>query len=305
MGYLYVIAASVMFGLSPVLSTALQNNGWSAGTILLSCHAMGAGLLLCLIKGRGLSLRVSGKQLLQSVVLGGVFYWMTTALLQMSYQYLAKPGLSTMLHFVYPIVVMVIMVIVFRERFTAAKLLCMCLSLAGIYLIAGVTGFSSDGTFLMGAIMALASGCTYALFIVANDKSGIRQMDSFVSTFYVMLSCFVYTLALFALPGGVQFQLSAGSVLCALALPLSNIAALVCISLGIHRIGSTRAAIINTLEPVVSLFASAIVFQDGALTGRTIAGSVCILAGAILLTQVDSWARPKEKKTAGASRPGP
>ena len=294
MGYLDVLAASVLFGISPTLSALLQRDGWSNNVVILNNEIFGALYLFCLIRLRGLSLRVKKGALLAAAGVGGAAFWGTNMLLQLSYEYLPNPGIATVFHFTYPIFVMLMMAAVFKERISLIKSLCMLLAMCGMVLIADVSGGVGEYRgFLVGAALAVASGVTYAVYIVSTGKSAAQVLPPSVLTFYVLVggaACnLVYTLS----TRRFHISLEGWNAVYALIVPVCSFLALTLIAEGIRRIGPTRAAAINMLEPVASLLISALVFRDGALTPRTILGSVLILTGTGIISVLKESPRKK------------
>lgn len=297
MGYFDVLAASVLFGITPALSALLQRNGWSSNSIILNNEIFGALYLFCLIRLRGLSLRAKWRAVLAAAGIGGAAFWGTNMLLQLSYVYLPNPGIATVFHFTYPIFVMLMMAALFRERITPVKSVCMLLAMCGMLLLSDVSGGVGEyRLFFLGAAVATASGITYAIYIIATGKSAARVLPSSVLTFYVLVggaACnLVYTII-----SARRFQISleGWNAVYALITPVCSFLALTLIAEGIHRIGPTRAAAINMLEPVAALLISALVFRDGSLTPRTVFGSVLILAGTGVISVLKE--PPRKKRT--------
>ena len=272
-----------MYGVGPTFSTLMQRAGWGPAALLFEGETVGVLLLLSVIKIRGLSLKIRRDQVLPLLGLGGIAYLVMSLLLQTSYRIMLA-GLCTMLHFVYPIVVMVIMIVGFHERVTARKVICMLLSLAGICLIVGIPGASADDNVALGSVLAALSGVAYAVFVVANDKSPMAELDSMVSTFYVLLfgAVIVGTYMLFT--GDVAVNFSGANLIYAVCYPMTTILGLVCLAQGVHRIGATRAAIINMLEPAVSMVVSVLVLGGSEVTVLSLIGCGLILTSVVVVT---------------------
>ncbi len=293
MGYLLIIIASVMYGVGPTFSTLMQRSGWNAATILFEGELVGAVLLFLLIKGRGLSLRLKREQVLPLLGLGGLSYLLMSMLLQSSYRYMLA-GLCTMLHFIYPIIVMVIMIAIFKERVTASKLLCMLLALLGICMIVGLPGQPVEGNVPLGAALAASSGIAYAIFVVSNDRSAMAEVDAMVSTFYVLVVGGILVGLYLLLTGNFSANLEGANAIYAIVYPLFSVVALVCLARGVHCVGATRAAIINMLEPAVSMAVSVLVFGGSDVTAFTICGCVLIVASVITVTLTKDAVRAQE-----------
>lgn len=278
MGYLYVFMASVFFGISPTLSALLQNSGWSNGAVLLNNELFGALYLYVLIRSNHVSFRISRKELAAAAVLCGGAFWGTNIFLQISYHYLSNPGIATVLHFTYPIFVMLAMMLFFKERPTWLKLVCIAAASLGIVLIAGVSEASPQSAGpLRGALAAIASGAAYAVYIVSNEKSPAKTVQPLVFTFYVLLGGAVFNMVYLLFVRDFSLNFEGRNLICAIAVPLCSFSGLVTIAEGIHRIGPTRAAVINMMEPVVSMIVSLLVFQSGSLTVRALCGGGLIL----------------------------
>lgn len=296
MGYFYVIIASVLFGLSPTLSALLQKSGWSNGAVLLNSEIFGVLCLLLLIRGKRFPLRISGREFTAAAGIGGITFWGTNILLQTSYQYLPNPGIATVLHFIYPVAVMSIMVLLFKEQITLLKLACIGFSLCGIILVADISETSRQTAVLLpGVLSALASGVTYAVYIIVNDKSAAKKIDPLVLIFYVLLGGVMFNSIYLWITHDFAIDLSGRDLLYASALPLCSFSALLTIAEGIRRIGATKAAMINMLEPVVSMIVSAVVFPDKSLTVHMLCGGALILLGTGTIALLnDSGGRQKE-----------
>ncbi len=293
-GYLYVFAASILFGISPTLSTLLQKSGWTNGAILLNNEIFGAFYLFLLIRNKHLDLRISKKEFAASFGLGGIAFWGTNILLQISYEFLPNPGIASMFHFIYPVFVMTLMAIFFRERITLLKLMCIVSSLCGIFLIANISKtFNQDVKFLVGILAAIASGATYAVYIVSNDKSPAKDVHPLILPFYVLSGGAIYNILYLLATCDFCLDLSGRNVVYALTVPLCSFSALVTIAEGIRRIGPTKAAVINTLEPVVAMITSMLVFRNTPLTAQTVCGGALILFSTGLIAVLnDSKKRP-------------
>lgn len=292
MGSLFVVLSSVFFGINPILATILQRGGWSNSAVLMNFQIFGALYLLIPIRLQKLSLRISRRELAAALLLGGGTYWATNSLLQASYRLLPSPGLATVFHFVYPVVVMVIMALFFGEKITLTKLGCIAIALCGIFLITDITGGTSSG-YLLGVILALASGTTYAVYIVSNDKSAAKTLPPQVLTFYVMIGGTICTAVNMLFSHDFVLSLEGSMPIFALLQSLCPFMALLTMAAGIRRIGPTRASVINMLEPVASVLISALVFRDAPLDSRTLLGGGLILLAAGLITLFNDTGKAK------------
>ena len=157
----------------------------------------------------------------------------------------------------------------------------MRLALGGIALLAelGGSGFS-----VKGMILALCSAGTYSAFVIANRKCSFSILPSMVIVFYVTGTLTV----LFSVPGLFFDRLilppDALSWVYSVSVGwLCSLFALLMLNKAIRLIGATNAAIGNLLEPIISLFAGAVIYGDK-LTFRAGLGCVMILSAVLIIS---------------------
>ena len=128
----------------------------------------------------------------------------------------------------------------------------------------------------MGILFALASSVTYGVFVIANDKSAFAKLDPFVLFFYLSgVSAAVFgTFALFT--NSLSLVPSPVPYLMALCQQGCNMGAVVLFAFGVRVTGASTGAVINMLEPAVSLLSGILIFHD-LLTPSALAGCGLIL----------------------------
>ena len=169
----------------------------------------------------------------------------------------------------------------FHEKVTAATVIAILLSLAGIALL-NQTG---DGTSLSlwGVMLVMLSSLTYAIYIVVVNKSSLR-MSSVKLTFYVLLfglfTIYGYTLAM---GETVQLLVTPKQWLYATQLALMpTVLSLVLMVIAVHDIGSTPTAIMGAIEPITAVAIGVLVFGEN-FTPRLAIGIVLILTAVLLI----------------------
>lgn len=276
MGYLLIVAASAMFGVGPSVSTILQRSGWDALSVLWTGELGGAVLLFFLVRARGLSLKLSRRQLRTMLTLGALVYFLMGLCLNLSYRFMLT-GLCTILHFVYPAVVILLMHVCFKEPVSGRKVLCIAISMCGIGMIVGTSVVELDVRVLCGAVFAVASGVFYAIYVVACDKSAMAETDELVTAFYILMTGAVFTTVYMVCSGRIWHGFQRGNLLLACLVPVLQTVGLVLFAKGVHRIGASRAAMINMLEPALSLAVSVAMF-GGDITFTALVGCGLVLA---------------------------
>ena len=274
-GYLLGAVAAATYGMNPLFTLPLYNVGMTADSVLFFRYLIAIPLLAIMIVARGRSFKVSGRQLATLIIMGLVVAFSSLGLF-LSYNYMDAGIASTML-FVYPIMVAVIMAAMFRERLSAITIACIALALTGIAMLYKGGG---DATLsFTGTMLVMASALSYAIYIVAVNKTGLRNVATLTVTFYVLL----FGLSLFAvrlaITGVVQVPPADRWYLwgCVAALAIFPTAiSFLCTTAAIQYIGSTPTAILGALEPVTAVFFGVLVFGE-VLTVRDIAGLIMIV----------------------------
>lgn len=113
--------------------------------------------------------------LLSSIALP--FNWM---LLFEAYQY-TSVATATLCYYMAPIFVILVSPILFREKLTGKKLLCVAVALAGMVMVSGVleAGFGGVGE-LKGVLLGLGAAALYASVIVLNKQ--LRDISAYDKT---------------------------------------------------------------------------------------------------------------------------
>ena len=278
-GFMYGVATSVTFGLIPLFTLPLMQKGMASDSILFYRFITATAALALMMIVKKESFRVSWRDL-AVIVLLAVFYTASSMFLLYGYEAMGA-GVATTLHFTYPVFVTLLMFALFREKASWVTWTAVVLA------IAGVAKLSLNGTELkldpVGVGVVLLSAVGYASYIIAVNKSRVRNMHSRKLAFYV----FVFTTLMFAvkngLGGGVRplpDAVSAVNVVLLAVAPtvISNITLL----LAVRNIGGTLTSILGALEPVTAVCIGAVVFGEEFTVGEAV-GITLILAAVVLV----------------------
>jgi len=325
-GVIYVVLASLCYGITPILSStalkgglphdflmrllgsapaslaadparAIPNESVVGVSMLIACVF---SLVTCAITRK--SLAVGLKKLWQLGVFGGVGLTATMLLLTYSYAYVT-PGVALVLNFVYPVIVLAASSLFFGERFSALRAAALVIAIAGILLISGLIasgGGASAASYegvspTPGIILGLASAAAYAAYFLAGRHSSYAGLDTSVCNVYITgfsaviclaVAVFTRRLALPQTPFLWLMLLGEGTLGMVIGLRL--------LLAGIRLLGSAPASALNTLEPVFVMITSAIVYGS-AMNSIKLVGAVLVLAAALLSV----WAM-NDRKTGNA-----
>ncbi len=288
-GLLLVIISGFVFGVMPSAISYCYEQGATTIMMVFFRYAMLASVLFIRrrsVKGLLTDFRRHAVPLLLLGICGAA----TPLLLFSSYRYLPT-GISTTIHYLYPMLVAILCVTVFHDQISRTKLLCFLLCLGGIGLMLDLTGGSLNRT---GIILAAVSSVTWACYIVFLGKFDFGVLQSTDIMLYVALisQCMflVYGLA----TGGFVLNLGLKSwgaiILTDLVIAIFGS---LFFSIGARQTDAQAAAIASTLEPIVSILIGT-AFLHETVNFRTAAGTVMILTAVILLAVSENNASNKK-----------
>lgn len=273
------IAAAVFYGTNPLGAMNLYADGISTNSTLFYRFGIAVVMLGVMMAVQRKSFALTRRELVTLAILG-VFMSTSSTTLYFSFNFM-DVGIASTLLFVYPVMVAVIMATIFHEKVTAATVVAILLSLAGIALL-NQTG-NGTSLSLWGVTLVMLSSLTYAIYIVVVNKSSLR-MSSVKLTFYVLLfglfTIYGYTLAM---GETVQLLVTPKQWMYAAQLALMpTVLSLVLMVIAVHDIGSTPTAIMGAIEPITAVAIGVLVFGEN-FTPRLALGIVLILTAVLLI----------------------
>lgn len=258
-GISYAIISSATFGLIAFFSIPLMKAGMAASSILFYRFVFSTLLIggICLVKKE--NMKISFKQLIDIIWLGAL-YAVTALLLIHSYYYIPS-GIATTIHFMYPILVGILMIVFFKEKKTWTILIATILSVVGVGLLCWKEGASIQYT---GIVIAALTILSYAGYIVGVNQSKVNQLSAEVLTFYILAAGLVmFFLYMMFDTGSMQPIPDIPSIirLFCLALLCTVISDFTLI-LAIQYVGSTVTSILGSMEPLVAVLVGIFYFHE-------------------------------------------
>jgi drug/metabolite transporter (DMT)-like permease len=193
-----------------------------------------------------------------------------------------------LLLYLYPGIVLVLSAIFLHERLGPVKLIALLLALAGSALTIGPPGSVAlpgvtGGRVLLGLALGVSAALVYATYIVLGKRLIAGIPADVTGAISMTATALVFVAG--ALAGdGARLHLSASAWMAIGGVALfSTVIATSFFLAGLERLGPSRAAILATVEPVVTLLLATLVLHDPPLWFQII-GGVLILA-AVVLTQ--------------------
>lgn len=276
-GILCAVASAVCFGMLAVLGKLAYAKGFATGEILQYRFGFGAVLLLIYfaIMDRQV-LRAKPKTLLKAGFLGIVLYPVQSMSFMASLKYIPAATTSLILYF-YPVAVTLLSALFFKTRLDRIVALSLSLLVAGCGLVfydAFLRSISQTG-------LALATGSMliFSFYLICLEVLLRGENPRTISFYCVLAAALVYTVM--SPPTGF-LQLDASAKLLTLALGIIPTAlAVTLLYRSVELIGSARASICSTLEPITTVLASALLLGEDVVAIQ-VGGMALILAGILL-----------------------
>ena len=278
-GYVLGAIAAASYGLNPLFALPLYGAGLGVDSVLFYRYVLAVVMLGALMLFRRQSFALRRRDVLPLAAMG-VLFSVSSLLLFESYN-LMDAGIASTILFVYPVMVAVIMAVGFRERVTAATVVSIALACGGISLL--YKGGDGATLNLAGVVLVFLSALSYAVWIVAVNRSSLKDLPTEKLTFYCLVfGSLVYVVRL---RGCADLQPVPSPLMWVNAVALAlfpTIVSLVAMAGAIRRIGSTPTAILGALEPVTALFFGVAVFGER-FTLRIGTGVLLILVAVTLI----------------------
>ncbi len=213
-------------------------------------------------------------QLKKVLLLGSLGMGMTQILLFTSYSYMPS-GMSTVVHFVYPLFVFLASALFFKQRIDTKSMLCLGLCVCGLLCF-----FPKDGGSVssLGLILALLSGLSYAFYIVYLGQGGFEGISPFRLQTLVSAVNVLMLLPFSLVTGDFTLKLTPWAYGLGLFVALFVGLAFVLFQQGVAAIGSQKASFLSTFEPVTGFLAGTLGLNEPLETMPLIGTMVILLS---------------------------
>lgn len=286
-GYALVIFSAFLFGCMPLITTYIYAQGINRESVVLLRNLLALPALGILAWRQSGNFKIPVKSLPTIAAIALMGCCITPLLLYGSYQHIAT-GTATVFHFVYPAVVVLMGLVFLKKKINAGTLVAVLLCVVGICLFYNPNEPLNWG----GCGLALASGVTYAVYVVLLSVFKYKEVSGFKLSFYISAICALVMLVV-CLAGGLLTLPTtwSGWLLCLLLALVISVGAVVMFQRGTFLVGGERASILSTVEPLTGVVVGAWAFQER-ITPGTAVGSVLVIAASILIAVFDA----KQKK---------
>ena len=280
-GLLATMISAVFFGLIPLFVKTICAGGGNSVSAAFYRFFLSVPILYIYLKAQGISMRVTRTEFAKIALITIFGYGGTAVLLFSSYNFIPS-GMSTTIHFMYPVFTILGCMIFFKEKVSPLKLLCVALCFGGILLFYN----GESGGSVLGMALSFLSGVTYAFYTIYLEKSGLQKMENLKLIFYMntVAAAMILVMALLT----AQFTLRLTPLAWGTAVFFATATSLIGVlgyQIGVKCIGPQNAAILSTFEPITSVIVGVLVYRE-AFSARTLLGCLCVLSAVVIVAKM-------------------
>lgn len=284
-----VFCAAVGFGTIGIFAKLGTGAALNNTTLLAFRFVLATAVLAGYLRARGSAGRPEGRELAAMVGLGvpftvltGAFFW---GLLRV------PAGLATITLYTYPVYVYAISAALLDERLNAVKLLALVLAVSGIGVIVGLDTAGADPE---GLALVSVAALGYAVYTTGN-RIAVGSVDADRLAFGAMATTGAFVVAYGLLAGTLflpttteQWGVIVGLSMFGTVLPILLFVR------GLRYVEASRASVVATVEPVVTVGLGALVLGER-LSAGLVGGGGLVLVG-VLLVRWEAPERPAEPR---------
>lgn len=274
-GVFLIILSAIGFGAMALCANIAYADGVDTSS-LLALRFVLAVIALSILALIRRSKWPTGKALQAYLLMGCVYSAMAGA--YFSALHFAPSSTVALVLYTFPILVAIFAAVLKLERFSWAEFFAVSCSSLGLFFMLG--GSLNGG--MAGLMLALLAALLYATYIILGSK--VQQNASPIAASCLVLGSAAVIFSGISIAKGVHLPSNSTAWLAVLFLAFFSTAmAITAFVAGLNRVGPTMAAILSTLEPIVTI-GLGMLFLKESLNSAALLGGVLILGAAIGLT---------------------
>lgn len=280
MGILFILLSGTAFGLLPWFARIAYDHGADPlGMLMVRFVLASLMMLLALLLFKRSAPLPRGRLAIQLFLLGAAGYAPQASFFFFGVDRI-DVSLATVIFYTYPVFVVIASWIFLKHKPSVSVIICLCTAVLGAGLTAGQVRSGS----LVGVLLMLGAALWYTGYIVCASRI-VHISGALVSLTYVMIGAAVaHTLLFVVLRPSLPTDQTGWWAIAAAAL-VGTVVAMGFFFAGVSRIGPGEAAVLSTIEPVVSIVVGVTALSEQ-LTGVRLAGAACVLVSVGLLAQL-------------------
>ena len=257
-GIIFAALSAATFGLIPLYANQAIIDRVNNETILVYRYGIAGIIYAIYLLLRRVNMRLSRAEIKEVILAGVGGYGITAFFLMWSYHYMPT-GVATAIHFFYPVVVAILMMIFYKERLSLEVRAGIVLAICGVYLLSWAPGEVK----WWGLFFVLMSTVTYGCYITALNRPVLKANNPDVLTCYVLLFTAIFYVAVALPQGKLEFVTRPRFLLDMAQLAIfSTIVSARLLVAAVKLIGSVPSSVLGTLEPITAIVVGVIYFKE-------------------------------------------
>jgi drug/metabolite transporter (DMT)-like permease len=281
LGALLCLASAVCFGAMAVFGKLAYDAGVGVTTLLCVRFVLAALALWGAVLATGQVPRVRRETLLAALALGGVGYALQSGLFFAALERM-DASLLALLLYTYPAMVTAAAIVLGRERPSRLRTGALVVASCGLVLV--LAGAADGALDPLATVLGLGAAVTYTTYILVSDAA-TGDLEPLPLAALVSTGAAVTFALAAAGTGSLELGFAGdGWLWLGLIALVSTVGAIVLFFAGMRRVGPSTAAILSTLEPVVTVVLAYVAFGEG-LNAVQLAGGALVLGAVVALNR--------------------
>lgn len=273
------LISALMFGISPAIAKLAYEGGSNGMTMTFTRSLMSLPFLFLIARQQKISLRLTKKDLLLVVLVSIFGSFSTTLMLYSSFSYMSV-GMASVLHYFFPIFVVLVSIVIFKEKTSWWKILALVLGFAGVLTFMGGAAESN----LIGLLLAVGSAITYAAMLISVERTALSKFHCVKLTFYTSLIASPVAFIVGLAGNKLNLQMTAEAWLYSFVVSLMvGVIGFTLLNYAIVKIGASSTSVISMAEPLSGVLFGFLILGEK-LTPLNWLGCILIMAGVAIIS---------------------
>ena len=273
---IHVILSMILWGTIGIFRRYID---LSSSLLAFARGIVGALFLYVFLKMRKYNMpKIQSKKQVCLLILSGALMGLNWLCLFEAYNY-TSVATATLCYYMQPIMIVLVSPVLFKEKLTSKKLVCVAVALLGMVFVSGVLETQVGG--FLGIVLGLLAAVLYGIVVIMNKF--ITDVDSYQKTMIQLVSAACIMIPYMIITSDtIVVSMDVVSILMLLIVCIVHTGIAYALYFGaIPHMKTQTVALLSYLDPVVAILLSAIVLQEP-LTILGIIGAICILGSTIV-----------------------
>jgi len=285
-GFIFVFTGAICFSVKAILIKLAYVHAVDAVTLLTLRMAFSLPFFVAVpffYRQKESYQRATTQDWIQIILLGILGYYVASIFDFWGLQYVTA-SFERLILFIYPTIVVLLSALFFKKPITKNIVIALLLTYLGIFIIFSDSSLKAQHNMLLGSAFIFVSAFTYAAYLVGSGKL-IPKIGSVLFNTYAMIVSSIAVLIHFAIaqPSDLfhlTFEMYGYGFAIAI---ISTVIPTFLIAEGIHLIGPSKASIIASVGPVITILLGYLLLNEP-ITKMELLGASFVMSGVLFIS---------------------